>query len=67
LTRAPTVEAFQQILSTVDRTLPFPPEVLRVPRGKRSSQHTVVLPPGYLDRDEDELPPLVETEDAEGG
>lgn len=66
LTRAPDIEAFQQLLSRVDRSLPFPRDALRVRRGKRSTQHTVVLPPGYLDTPEENLPPPTET-DADGG
>jgi len=57
LTRAPTVPDFLSCLAEVDRTQPFPTAALRAARGKRSQQHKVFLPPGYLETDESELPP----------
>ncbi len=60
LTRAPTVPAFLQCLSEVDRTQSFPVAALRAARGKRSQQHKVFLPPGYLDTEESEFLPAVD-------
>jgi len=54
-------------LAAVDRTLPFPPEAMRVPRGKSGGTQKVALPPGYLDDLEDATPPGVEAEVAESG
>jgi nifR3 family TIM-barrel protein len=54
-------------LSTVDRSQPFPPEAVRVPRGKTAGTQRVALPEGYLDHLDDASPPGVEAELAESG
>jgi nifR3 family TIM-barrel protein len=58
----------QEVLSGVDRSLPYPPEAMRVPRGKTAGTQKVALPEGYLDHlDDDEAPgPEAETADSGG-
>jgi nifR3 family TIM-barrel protein len=55
------------VLATVDRSLPFPPEAMRVPRGKTGGTQRVALPEGYLDALDDDTPPGVEAEAADSG
>ncbi|HWW93191.1 MAG TPA: tRNA dihydrouridine synthase DusB [Vicinamibacteria bacterium] len=55
------------ILAGVDHTQPFPPEAMRVPRGKTGGRQTVALPAGYLDDLEDATPPGLEAEAADSG
>jgi nifR3 family TIM-barrel protein len=55
------------IVGEVDRSLPFPPEAMRVPRGKKGGTQKVSLPPGFLDDPDDATPPGVEAEVAESG
>jgi nifR3 family TIM-barrel protein len=55
------------ILGEVDRSLPFPPEAMRVPRGKSGGTQKVALPPGFLDDLDDATPPGVEAEVADSG
>ncbi len=56
------------VLSSVEPSLPYPPEAMRVPRGKTSGTQKVALPDGYLDElDDDEAPgPEAETADSGG-
>jgi hypothetical protein len=58
----------REVLSGVDRSLPYPPEAMRVPRGKTAGTQKVALPEGYLDHlDDDEVPgPEAETADSGG-
>ena len=51
----------------MDRTLPFPTEAIRVPRGKTAGRQKVALPPGYLDQLDDAIPPGIEAEAADSG
>jgi nifR3 family TIM-barrel protein len=57
----------EAILSGVDRSHPFPPDAMRVPRGKSAGTQRVALPEGYLDDLEDATPPPVEAEVADSG
>jgi nifR3 family TIM-barrel protein len=57
----------QEVLSGVDRTLPFPPDAMRVPRGKTAGTQKVALPEGYLDDLDDATPPGVLAEAADSG
>ena len=57
----------ESILAGIDRRQPFPPEAMRVPRGKTSGTQRVVLPDGYLDRLDDETPPGAAAETADSG
>jgi hypothetical protein len=54
-------------LADVDRDQPFPPDAVRVPRGKTAGRQKVALPAGYLDDLEDDTPPGVEAEAADSG
>ncbi len=55
------------VLSEVDRAQPFPPDAVRVPRGKTAGRQKVALPEGYLDDLEDDAPPGIEAEAADSG
>jgi hypothetical protein len=65
--RVNTLRDLEEILAAVDRTQPFPPEAMRVSRGKRGGRQKVVLPQGFLDDPEDATPPGVEAETADSG
>jgi len=67
LMRVDTLEQLAGILAGVDRSQPFPPEAMRVSRGKRGGRQKVVLPAGFLDDPEDATPPGVEAETADSG
>jgi len=62
-----TYSKLEAILATVDRGQPFPPEAMRVPRGKTAGTQKVALPEGYLDHLEDATPPGIEAETADSG
>jgi nifR3 family TIM-barrel protein len=64
VTRLVEMEA---ILAGVERSLPFPPDAMRVPRGKTAGTQRVVLPEGYLDHLDDATPPGAEAEAADSG
>jgi nifR3 family TIM-barrel protein len=55
------------VLAAADRSQPFPPEAMRVPRGKSAGTQKVALPAGYLDDLEDATPPGVLAEAADSG
>jgi nifR3 family TIM-barrel protein len=55
------------VLAEIDRGQPFPPEAMRVPRGKRSGTQRVALPQGYLETLDDDRPPGAEAEDPASG
>ncbi len=57
----------RDVLSEVDRAQPFPPDAVRVPRGKTAGRQKVALPEGYLDDLEDDAPPGIEAEAADSG
>lgn len=61
------LEELGEVLSGLDRSLPYPPEAMRVPRGKTSGTQRVALPDGYLDHLDDESPPGPEAETADSG
>jgi nifR3 family TIM-barrel protein len=56
-----------QALQGADRRMPFPPDAMRVPRGKTAGTQKVSLPEGYLDDLDDATPPGVEAEAADSG
>ncbi len=56
-----------EILGAADRSLPYPPEAMRVPRGKTAGTQKVALPEGYLDHLDDARPPGIEAEAADSG
>lgn len=55
----------ERILSGLERKAPYPPEAMRVQRGKTGGTQKVALPEGYLDHLDDDTPP--EAEDADSG
>ncbi len=57
----------EDVLGAVDRSLPFPPEAMRVPRGKTAGTQKVALPEGYLDHLDDDIAPGIEAEAADSG
>jgi hypothetical protein len=62
-----TLGELASTLATVDRTQPFPPDAMRVPRGKTAGTQRVALPEGYLDTLDDATPPGAEAEMADSG
>jgi hypothetical protein len=67
LMRVSTLAQLEETLAGADGSLPFPPEAMRVNRGKRGGTQKVALPEGYLDELEDDTPPGVEAEAADSG
>jgi nifR3 family TIM-barrel protein len=57
----------REVLAGIDPSHPFPPEAMRVPRGKTGGIQKVALPEGYLDDLDDATPPGVEAEAADSG
>jgi nifR3 family TIM-barrel protein len=62
-----TLSELHQVLSGVERDQPFPPDAIRVPRGKTAGTQKVALPEGYLDALDDATPPCAEAEAADSG
>lgn len=59
LMRVTTLVELQEVLRAADRNEPFPPEAMRVPRGKSAGRQKVALPEGFLDnRLTDDTPPV---------
>jgi nifR3 family TIM-barrel protein len=56
-----------EVLSTLDGAAPYPPEAMRVPRGKTAGTQKVALPPGYLEHLDDDSAPGAEAETADSG
>jgi nifR3 family TIM-barrel protein len=54
-------------LADVDPETPFPPDGMRVPRGKHGGTQRVTLPEGFLDTLDDDTPPGPEAEDPSSG
>jgi nifR3 family TIM-barrel protein len=61
------LQELRDVLAAVDGTLPYPPEAMRVPRGKTGGTQRVALPEGYLDHLHDDRPPGIEAEAADSG
>jgi nifR3 family TIM-barrel protein len=64
---ATTLAGLRAALEPMDRSEPFPPSAMRVPRGKTAGTRRVSLPDGWLDRPEDDAPPEGAAEDAFSG
>ena len=63
-----SVAEIREAVADVDRSIPFPPEGMRVKRGKTGTQQRVALPVGYLDdREDDALPGAGAEEIVSGG
>ena len=67
LMRVASVAELETELASLDRSLPFPPEAMRVKRGKSGGTQKIVLPEGFLDDPDDETPPPPEAESADSG
>jgi nifR3 family TIM-barrel protein len=67
LMQVTTIVALQEVLAEADSSEPFPPNAMRVPRGKTSGRQKVALPQGYLDDLEDATPPSAAAELAISG
>jgi hypothetical protein len=68
LMRIETLAQLADLFRDADRSQPFPPSAMRVPRGKTSGTQKVSLPLGYLNQSDDAPPPSEEDEDfADGG
>lgn len=58
LTRVDTLAEIREHLADVDRGARFPPDAMRVSRGKSAGTQRVSLPDGYLDDLTDDTPPV---------
>ncbi len=67
LMQVQTLAELAETLAGVDRRQPFPPDAMRVPRGKTAGTQAVALPEGYLDQLDDDTPPGVLAEAADSG
>ena len=67
LMRVARLAELEGVLALVDGDQPFPPDAMRVQRGKTAGTQKVALPDGYLDDLEDATPPGVEAEAADSG
>ena len=61
------VDDLATALDHLSPELEFPPEAMRVKRGKKSKRQKVALPEGYLDDRLDETPPDPEAERDDSG
>jgi len=58
LMQVSALDELEHVLRSVDPAEPFPPDAMRVPRGKTAGRQRVSLPEGFLDhRFTDETPP----------
>jgi nifR3 family TIM-barrel protein len=67
LMRVTALAELADVLAEVDRDWPYPPEAMRVPRGKSGGTQRVALPDGYLDDLDDDVPPGILAEAADSG
>ena len=65
--RVATLSELVAVLAPLDRSVAFPPEGMRVKRGKSGGTQRVVLPEGFLDDPDDATPPSPEAETAADG
>jgi nifR3 family TIM-barrel protein len=61
------LDELREVLGSIDRSRPYPPEAMRVPRGKTAGTQKVALPEGYLDHLDDDVAPGPEAETADSG
>ena len=58
LMRVTSLQELENVLAALDPEAPFPPESMRVPRGKTAGRQKVSLPEGFLEnRLTDATPP----------
>jgi nifR3 family TIM-barrel protein len=67
LIRIDSLDDLEVVLAGADPDLEFPPEAMRMKRGKKGRTQRVVLPEGYLDDRLDATPPGPEAETADSG
>jgi len=67
LMRVTTLAELTAELEALPAEEPFPPESMRVPRGKTAGTQKVSLPPGYLDELDDDRVPVLAAEDLVSG
>ena len=67
LTQIDTLQDLADALATADPDLPFPPEAMRMRRGKKAGRQKVALPEGYLEDRFSDLPPGPEAETLHSG
>ncbi|HEU5074739.1 MAG TPA: tRNA dihydrouridine synthase DusB [Polyangiaceae bacterium] len=67
LMRVTTLSELREELAALPTDEPFPPESMRVPRGKTAGTQKVSLPPGYLDQLDDDSVPALAAEDLVSG
>jgi nifR3 family TIM-barrel protein len=67
LMRVATLAELRAELGVLPEHEPFPPESMRVPRGKTAGTQKVSLPPGYLDQLDDDSVPVLASEDLVSG
>ncbi len=65
--QAKTLAELEALVADIDRSEPFPPGAMRVPRGKTAGTQRVSLPAGYLEDREDATPPDPAAEDPFSG
>jgi nifR3 family TIM-barrel protein len=67
LIRIESLEDLEIVLASADPELIFPPEAMRMKRGKKGGTQKVALPEGYLAERNDATPPGPEAETADSG
>src|SRR5262245_3871550 len=67
LMRVKALAELRELLGALDRSQPFPPEAMRVARGKTGGTQKVALPEGYLEDLDDATPPSALAETADSG
>jgi nifR3 family TIM-barrel protein len=67
LIQVSTLAELDEALATADPDLPFPPEAMRMKRGKKGGRQKVALPEGYLEDRFCAEPPAPEAEDDHSG
>jgi nifR3 family TIM-barrel protein len=67
LMKVRTLAELEAGVADLDRAQPFPPDAVRVPRGKTGGTQKVALPEGYLDAQDDATPPSALAETADSG
>jgi hypothetical protein len=67
LMQVATLAQLAELFAAVDRSQPFPPSAVRVPRGKTSAVQKVALPQGYLDNIHDATPPFHDADEMDSG
>jgi nifR3 family TIM-barrel protein len=67
LLQVETLAELDAILAELDPSRPYPPEAMRVPRGKHGGTQRVALPEGFLDSLDDDTPPGPDAEDPFSG